>query len=674
MEMVFSKQLLRLIGILFLAGSLWFAANSTDTIFKVAKKLTSPKELIVKQNDDASQVSGETITPERPSATPITFPMVLIIFALMAGWLALQLLTRWRRRPEFQMISVFLVFIALLAMIRSFGWQVELFFPLLILISVGLYFFGMHLSHNAIRIHFFFTWGLFSLWWLLKMMINGQRDQLPEFFIFSSLIFLSFHFIQLFRGFAGRKVLSHYIEIFAIVVNVGFYFILGTATLLNFYGKQPLFFFTLALTVVYFLSLLAMEYFHQPFRKRPFLASAVVLISLLLPFLFWTSKLILLAGSISMLSLFFSRQTKDQPSIIIGLVLVGVMVLIFLKELVFSYLPPAIAGGLAGNQALFYRGLISGLFLALVAFLNRIQLRKLEITYSRKWFDRKRYLMLLKGIFLAGLYFGLFYLWQYSCLEICGFDEVSLISWFSYHCLFFIIAIPWLAAQRSSFLPTAILVSVILTFIYPSLLTLKTETLLGLYIREVPSGLAVFPLHYFPAILFLIYIAIVLQYTGKAFKGSTVAKRIFLIYAIVMVIGILIAEMVFTGAAINATSQLEVNEIRNRLLGLPATLVLFLSGAVILVLGFIRQKRFGRTLALIILLLAAFKLIYFDIKSLSMIARVLLLFITGSLFIVISLVYRMAHKAFRKNRRHGSHRTSGRGAGSEELPNPPDES
>ncbi|MBN1199906.1 MAG: hypothetical protein JXA23_11185 [Bacteroidales bacterium] len=674
METVFSKQLLRLIGILFLAGSLWFAANSADTIFKVARKLISPKELIVKQSEAASRVSGETIAPESPSATPITFPMCLIIFALMAGWLVLQLLSRWRRRPEFQMISVFLVFIALLAMIRNFGWQVELYFSLLILISVGLYFFGHHLSHNGLRIHFFFTWGLFSLWWLLKLMINGQRDQLPEFFVFSSLIFLSFHLIQLFRGFAGHKVLSHYIEVSVIAFNVGFYFILVIATLLKFYGKQPLFFFALALTVGYSLSLLAMEYFHQPFRKRPFLASALVLISLLLPLLFWTSKLILLAGSISMLSLFFSRQTKDQPSIIIGLVLVGVMMLVFLKDLVFSYIPAAFAGGLAGNQALFYRGLIAGLFIALVAFLDRIQLRKLEISYSRKWFDRKRYLVLLKGIFLTGLYFGLFYLWQYSCMVICGSGEVALISWFSYHCLFFIIAIPWLAAQRSSFLPVAILVSVILTFIYPSLLTLKTETILGLYVREVPVGLAIFPLHYMPAALFLVYLSIVLKYAGKAFKGSTLAKRIFLIYAIVMVLDILVSELVFTGAAINATSQLEVNEIETRLLRLPATLVLFVSGAVILVWGFIRQKRFGRTLALIVLLLAAFKLIYFDMKSLSMITRVLLLFATGSLFIVLSLVYRMVQNAFRKSRRHGSYHTSGKSMGSEELPNPPSES
>ncbi|NQV03188.1 MAG: hypothetical protein HQ542_11115 [Bacteroidia bacterium] len=649
-ETLFSKQLMRVIGILFLGASLWFAANSTDTIFKIAKNLVSPNELITKQSPVSPSVTEQIIPPVQAPSSPITFPMVLILFAMLTGWLGLQLLTRWRKRAEFQIISVFLVFIALLAMIRSYGWQVELFFPLLIFIAVGLSFFGQHLSHTGTRINFLFTWGLFSLWWLLKIMINGQTDQLLSFFILASLIFLTFHLILLFKGFAGHRLLSNYMEVIAIGLNLGLYFALVSLTILKFYDKFPLFFFTFSLSVVYILSLLGMELSRKPFRKIPFLISALALLSLLLPLLFYENQVILLAGSLSVLLLFYSRQTKDQPSIIISLGLVALMILVFLKDIVFAYAPAAFMGGMTGNTSLLYKGLIAGFFISLVAFVDRRQLKDLTISYSRKWFSRRRYRMLLKIVFLVGLYSGLFWFWHYSWIAINGYEEVGLISWFSFLCLFFIVAIPWLSAQRSSILSLAILGSVIMTLVYPSLLSLQNVKLLDLYVRGVQSGLTLFPLHYVPAALFLIFIAIVLQYVGRAFKENTIAKRIFLIYAVVMILYIFISEMVLTGLFMNAESQLEVSEIRSQLLGLPTTMILFAGGLLLLIWGFFRQKRFGRTLAMILLFMAAFKLIYLDLKTISLFTRVILLFATGSVFIGLSLGYTRTRRAFRKKR------------------------
>jgi len=194
-----------------------------------------------------------------------------------------------------------------------------------------------------------------------------------------------------------------------------------------------------------------------------------------------------------------------------------------------------------------------------------------------------------------------------------------------------------------------------MTFIYPSLLSLQNIKLLDLYIRGIQVGLTVFSMHYVATGLFLVFIAIVLHYVGKAFKENTIAKRIFLIYAIVMVLYILILEMGLTAVAIRATSTLEANEIRRQMMGLPATMILFAGGAITLVWGFIWQKRFGRTMAMILLFLAAFKLIYFDLKSISLFTRVILLFATGSVFIGLSLGYTRARKAFRKKQPSRSH-------------------
>jgi sugar phosphate permease len=95
---------------------------------------------------------------------------------------------------------------------------------------------------------------------------------------------------------------------------------------------------------------------------------------------------------------------------------------------------------------------------------------------------------------------------------------------------------------------------------------------------------------------------------------------------------------------------------------IPATLILFVSGGILLLWGFLRQKRFGRTLAMILLFLAAFKLIYYDLPALNLAVRVVLLFLTGSLFMGLSLGYGTARKIFRKktpqSRQHGSRSNS----------------
>ena len=654
-ESLFSRHLLKIIGVLFLGASLWFAANSSDTLIKIAKNLLSPTELISGQGSSPTptdQQSQVQITP-KPSST-ISVSVILLVFATLIGWLGLQWLTRWRKRAEFQIISVFLVFLVILVLIRNYGWQVELYFSFLILISAGLYFFGRHLSHTGTRINFVFTWGLFALWWLLKIMINSERDQLVSLFTFASLLFLTFHIILLLDGFAGHRTLSKHVEVGAIGMNLFVYFAIIAATLLKFYSAIYIFFFTLALSGVYVATLLMMDQWHRQFRKVPFQICTLILLSLLLPLLFHNNQIILLTGSLSILLMIYSKQTKDQPSIIIALGLVALMLLVFSKDILFSYFPAAFLGGLMDNSPLFYKGLVASLFIALVAFTDRRMLKKLDIKYSRKWFSRRRYMKLLKGVYLAGLYVGLFWIWQYFWYAMLQETGIQFLSWFTYHCLFFIVAIPWLATQRSSFLSIAILVSTILTLIYPTLLSLQNITLLDHYIRDIPSGLLTFTAHYIPAGFFLIFLAVILQYTGKAFKENTLAKRIFLIYAVFMFLFVLISEMILIGISITAEEPHEVVEIQKQLVGFPATLIMAAVGWIILAWGFIRHKRFVRTLALILLIVAAVKLIYFDLKSMDLLTRIILLFVTGTVFIAASLVYNRVRKSFKKKRRHKS--------------------
>ena len=663
LETLFSRHFLKLIGILFLGASLWFAASSADTLIRVAKTLVSPGDLI------SAPAGTGGLTAPVPAGAPSLQPagsgiprVLLFLAAAFAGWLILQLLGRWRKRAEYQIISVFLVFVAVLAIVRTCGWKPELVFSFLLLITGGLWYFGRDLSHTGTRINFLFAWGFFALWWLVKILINLNTGLLPVFYLFASLFFMLFHAILLSGGFRGRKQLSGYFEIGAIVANLIFHVVLMSVTILKFHGPGPVFLFVLSLSVVYTVTLLGMVWAGKPFRKTPFLISAGVLLCCLLPLLFGRNQIILFSGSLALFLLFYSRQTKDQQAILASLALVAIMLLVFTKDILLTYVRYAFIGGLLGNTSLFCKGLIAGLFVPAVVYGVREFLKDLEIRFSRKWFVRKRYLKLLKGSFLACIYFLFFWVAQYLAYVLVRSEEIRYLSWFSFHCLWFLIAIPWLAHQKSSLLQTVFLTGLILTPVYPTLLTLGNIDLLNLYVQKAPVGLTIFPLHYITAILFLAFISMILRFGGRTFRGSPVAGRIYLVYAVVMILFVAITEMIYSGILLTARSQTEADELRQMLQRIPATLILFVSGGILLLWGFLRQKRFGRTLAMILLFLAAFKLIYYDLPALNLAARVVLLFLTGSLFIGLSLGYGTARKIFRKktpqSRQHGSRSNS----------------
>jgi len=650
MESIFSRHLLKVIGILFLGASLWFAANSADSLFRIYESLRSPSGIISPLDGPSRTLSQD---PEDSFMKEITFREMLWLIAAFAGWLGLQLLTRWRKRIEFQVISVFLVFLTLLVLIREFGWHENFVFPFLILVAAGIWFFGRHMSHIGTRINFFFTWGLFLFWWLLKIMINGDTSFLPGFFIFASLFFLSFHTILLLNGFKGRRALNNFIELVAIGLNVLFFYVSVALTILKFYGNIQLFLFTLTLSILYAGSLLLMEFLNRPFRKAPFLVAGMILLSLLLPLLFRQNQFILMTGSLALLLMFYSKQTKDQPSIIISLVLFTLMVLAYSKDQLFDYIPFLFLDGSPDETSMFLKGLISGIFVSLAAYTERKLLKGLEVQYSRKWFSRKRYLKLLKGIFLGGLYLVLLWIWQYLWLTVFRQGDLLYLSWFAYHCLFFAIAIPWLAYQRSSYLRGALLFSAMLTLLYPTLISIQNLRLLDQHLLGMGQGINFFPVHFIPAILFLCLLAILYRYAIRSYRKSIPGKRIVLVYIIIMVIFVSVSEMILIIVSSAADTSAHASMIMANLFRLPASMIVAAIGLILLIWGFVKQRIFSRTLALLLLFLVALKMALYDFENINLLTRVLLLFITGSVFIGLSLVYKRIQRTVRKDR----HRT-----------------
>ena len=366
----------------------------------------------------------------------------------------------------------------------------------------------------------------------------------------------------------------------------------------------------------------------------------------------------------------YARQTTNQPSIMASLVLTALMALWYLKALLLNYLPAAFFGSLAANGPLFWHGLVAGILVTMAIFTNRWLLKSMKITLSRKWFSRRRYRRAMKILFLGSLYVVLFWMDQYLFFLWSPYPQGAFVNWYAFHLLFFIVAIPWLAHQKSSLHTGTIVLGMVLTIAYPTIVVYENLQILDGWIDGEPPG-NLFLFHYLASVLFLIFLGVVLRYGQRSFKGKTWAKRFFLIYAVIMFLIVIIAEMVFTLMAVKGFSSGNLTEVQNQLFRLPVSVIIAAVGVFLLAWGFLRGKRFIRTLALILILLAAGKLIYYDLSRISLLNRVLLLFVFGTVLVGISVFYSKMYSVTRKKPGRRSSRSSkGRSPGTHALSKP----
>lgn len=458
-ESLFSKHLLRIAGVIFLGIALWFAANSAGPLLSLFQELrnpvaltTAPQPAAPQTEENQTNITATDITPTSPLAGAPRMSGWLFLFLglILAGWIGLQLLTKWRRQSAYQEISVFLVFLALLLLIRRYSWNIEWVFSLLLVITAGLFFFGRHISHNGTRLNFVFAWGLLLMWWGIQVLIKSRPDALTAFFVFATLFFIAFHVIQLFHGFSGGKKWYRWFEPGSVFLNFLIYYGMMVVTLVKLHNPLSLFWVTGALGLWYFGTMWFIGSRHHPIPKFPFIYILILLGSLLLPLLFRFNQFILFTGSLSVLLLFYTRESKNQYPVLVSLGLTILMVLWYLKGVLLSYLPAALVGGLAHNLPLFYHGLVAGILVTGVLWINRWMLHNVQIKLSRKWFSKRRYRRILKVMFLGSLYIVAFWIFQFLFIGWNPSPQGSFLSWFFFNLIFFLIAIPWLAYQHSS--------------------------------------------------------------------------------------------------------------------------------------------------------------------------------------------------------------------------------
>ncbi len=658
-ESVVSRYILQVIGGIFILASIFYIANSSETIISVVKKLGTSENIITPQtlfSGNPAIASAETKKQEQ-----FTGPMILWILVITAIIITGFILERRFRRKETGRLLVLAFYPVLIFLARNFGWQVHLLFPLVLFFSILLFRNGMKLRTTiSLKVNVLLAWIFFGIWWFLKVAINGKEEMLFPSLLYSCIFFFWFFWTGINRGYAGYHKSTKYTEYIVILVNIGAFYLFTSMTFIKFGLTEWLWFFTLILSFFLFGSIYLSEKFKQQVNKEPILLGGIVLISLVLPLLFRMEVFLTFFGCLSVLLLLYGRYTGLKPPVILSLVSLLIMVSFFLESWILHFFPAVCFRDILSEPGMVKRSILAGLVAIPVLVADRVLLKKMKIDFSKKWFNRNSYLRLMKALILLTVYLTGFWIFCYFAMVVIKNNEIKLLSWFCFSCLYFIVVLPILSKQKSSFLRPLIWFALLNLMIYPGLIQFSVIDLRNESLRFSGYSSAGFLFHYVATALLISNLWLTGIYFTRFYKEKRSYLRGLWIFIVLIVIFLFYSEMDHLTIINGLKKGMSIEDMELRNFRLPLTTVLMVFTVVILCLGFFRKERFLRAMGLVLFALTLIKFIYLDVRYMSVTGKIVLLFSVGIVTLAVSLFYPKIRNYFhyRDSHHHHTHHRS----------------
>ena len=656
-ESLISKHLLKVIGFIFILAVAGYSVSSLGKLKGIVKQFSSHEKVMqTVQSPAAVQVGGEKITTAATFKTADVQTMIILGCIITVLFAALLLFSVRIHRKEIPRIAGTAFYVIALLMAGKYGWQIHVLFPMIFVFSALIFYSGIKLgSMVAGKWNFLVCWGFFMIWWVLRMILGGDAGLLWSFFLYGSLFYLLFLYMGAYGQFKGRHKFSNYTEIGLIIANLTVFYLMGIVSLIKFRQMEYAWIFSLGLVAVNFSMLVLASNADKKLQSGPYVFPAMIILSLIIPFYFPASAILLFLAIASCLLLFYSKYSGDKVAVITALLSMALMLLVYFKDWVFQYLPAAFLGNVLDNPGMMTKGLVAGLVIFPVMIINSRLMKRLHVGFSKEWFSRRSYQSLFKGVNLIVLYLSGFWIVNYVVLVWSKNPDLNFMSWFGYNCLFFLITIPALVSQQSKFIAPAIGFAMFFSLAYPSLIHFTTLDLRNeLLLHEHLSRLG-FWFHYPVVLLFVAEIIMLEAYMKKAFETNALLVRVFTFYLLFMGLFILLSEYDHFSIWTGLRRGITIEEIALADRVIPYTFLLLAYSSLILVIGMAIRNRLLRAAGLIFLLGTLVKILYIDLRALSGTTRSAVLFAVGIIVLTLSFMYPRLKRYFR----HREHETSG---------------
>lgn len=597
-EAFLAKQFLKITGILFILGAIWLMIG----IYIPLKKITVP----LSTTSILEKVTK--ISPPEHLTNGTLIPIIISIFFI----LLILVLSRRRKSVEMEAISLC-------------------------------------------------AWIFAGLWWIFRYLETRNTFLLYGYFVAGSLIYLVFFLSNIVAGsYHDSPRVKKLMESTLIIANSSFYYA-SIVFLLYFSGLrtyEPVF------TAILLISNVIIFYFagnkNISYNKIPYLLFTGIISAMLLPWIFRMDYLLLFFAVFSVYLMVFSRYSGNQLSILLSLGAMTAMILIYLYQWIFEYLPVFFTENVLPDKLLFYKGLLSGFFVFLSVSINAKILEKVHISFSKKWFVRGTYRKILKGVFLLAVYLFSFWAFNYFISGLIPKQLIKPLIWCSFNSIYFICAILILAKQRSSFLPISFILAIILSLFLPMMGYSYTINIRDTYLESDSSFLAAFLYHYIVTGFLIILLLVLLRYVNRSFGGKKAFIKAFWVYFSLFILFLIYSEFNHLIVFLGYVRGVKIIEIITRNQQILISLLLAFCAIIILFIGFIRKTRFLRIYSLVIMAGIVAKIIIIDLPTIGPLTRTVVFLFLGAILLLISFFYsRVKHIFLAKHASHSSRRIQG---------------
>ncbi|MFA5727629.1 MAG: DUF2339 domain-containing protein, partial [Saccharofermentanaceae bacterium] len=388
--------------------------------------------------------------------------------------------------------------------------------------------------------------------------------------------------------------------------------------------------------------------------RTPDIIAGIIILSLVIPLLVPSAFLLLFFGCLSVLLITWSKNSGNKWGLFASLLSMVLMLFFYLFDWAFSYFPICFFGDITSAPALLIKGLISNVFVLLVIWFNRHILKKTEVGFSKKWFNRYRNVKFLKGLLLAVIYLAGYWILNYFLMVWIDNEGFRFQSWFICSCLYFLVLIPVLASQKSSYLLKTLWLALLVTLAWPAVVHFSTVILRNEFLRY--AGIPSFPFyfHYVGLILLFFLLIITGYYFRKAYSNKPALLNGVWLYMILITIFLLLSEFDHLIIITHYYHGAHIEEMSLTNIRLPYSILLLVCASALLILGFLFSDRFFRIAGMIIIAVVMVKIAYLDIRGFSPTGKIILLFIVGSLLLIFSYLYPKIRDLSRRAGRDGT--------------------
>jgi len=375
------------------------------------------------------------------------------------------------------------------------------------------------------------------------------------------------------------------------------------------------------------------------FTRIAYLFFTALLLSAIPPLVFSLNYGVLFLTTLAIMLMIISKNTGNQSSIVYTLIVLTIAIFYHLANWILGTIPAIFSTPAPLDIYVFYKATLASAFmLASLIFVNNT-LKNVHISLSKKWFNRSNTRKVIKGVTLLMIYLSFFLVYDFLLSYFLPNDESRMMIWFSANCLFFLITIPVLAGQNSSFLPNILTLGIISLLIYPTIIHLNVLSIRNNSFETGSSWLPDFLFHYFIIVLVIALLFVFYHHVKRISGSRKVYIKTYWVYFIIMAFFLILSEFDHIMVIIGDRNKIGIDETISFTHRIPYSIFFIAASIIILILGFIKKFRFLRIFSLVILSMTIVKIMLFDIVSLTNKEKTILLLILGVIFLIISYFY-----------------------------------